>query len=1414
MGLSLGMHLEGWPHVDIIEQAERVRRRMTIPARTASDKATAPGEERLVRYHALSPPAKLVMGMKALIGDTIVTKTLFCNVMTDTDSRSPNGRPWSIASLTEVLDNLQKQDLLDARLVCPEDLLHPVTSDVLRWPQGVNFVKNILIRFPVEIKKHWSYAFDILKNENALRKLRLSVYTNNLTSYNELIEAYETNRKYFPEPHPLRSMFLDIPISLDWLSKRTPLIRHEIFMIKLNRFLLTGSISPGFPQILIYFLEQENNPSFASFSHWIPAFHLLSGNLPYLSQYAAIKGDEHGFVRPKFQGAVAFLSGDHAASIVSYRVALKAYRQYTRRRKIFFDGPHGLYFLMALLAANDSSVHAEIQTNLNAVNLDVDSYRHGFSAIQAMLFLMQGLESKAIELVKFLRVKKPSVPLSDACLCLAEYFIDPNSLQQRVAYLEERKSSLQEILPLVAHIYNCILARINELPVDADIWTDFTQIIQIRPPWERAFDNLSVLLRPGKPKSQERVAAAQTKRLAWFLDFKKKSVEVLEQSFRARQGWSEGRTVAMKRLYEQDPRLNYLTDHDRQALRAIRKESGSWGNNDEYDFDVGNVFAALIGHPNVFDANSRESSVELVTYPLELVVNDTKNGYRFTLSHSSDYPTVFIEEETPTRFRVIVFSEKTLAFREVLGTKGLEVPRHAKEQVISLLKEQGLALPVRTDIVDTDVAVVEGDTKPVVQMRPIELGMTVSVQVRPFGTQGPYYLPGQGSRSVLFSMNKEQKRANRNLDGERKALSRVYAACPMLQQLLDGGYEGVVDGLESGLDLLLELQECPHPMVIEWPESKPLRVFQPVSAKQMVLNLKQSRDWFQVNGEIRLDKDQVVAMEYLMERLDQAKGRFIPLDDGRFVTLTSHFRQQLERLRSMTESTRNGRKLATLGAVAMQELVEETGTVKADQAWNNLSTRIREANAHVPVVPSTLQAELRDYQVEGFHWLSRLARWGAGACLADDMGLGKTVQAIAVMLELAPVGPCLVIAPTSVCHNWENELARFAPVLNVYRLSATADRAALLSAMGPMDVLVTSYGLLQSEGDRLADVTWQIMILDEAQAIKNANTLRAQASRKLNAAFRIAISGTPIENYLDELWSLFQVINPNLLGTREGFQKRFSGPIEKNRDASTLQALRALVRPFILRRTKSMVLSELPPRTDVTLEVELPADEQAFHEALRQKAIETLERLSVEDPGQKRFRILAEITRLRRACCHPSLVDPETSLPGAKLTMFLELAEELIRNRHKALVFSQFVGQLELVRAVLDVKGIHYQYLDGSTPAKEREKRVNAFQSGEGDLFLISLKAGGLGLNLTAADYVIHMDPWWNPAVEDQASDRAHRIGQNRPVTVYRLIIQNSIEVKMLSLHKDKRDLADSLLEGTETSVRLSEDDLLELIRG
>ena len=460
-------------------------------------------------------------------------------------------------------------------------------------------------------------------------------------------------------------------------------------------------------------------------------------------------------------------------------------------------------------------------------------------------------------------------------------------------------------------------------------------------------------------------------------------------------------------------------------------------------------------------------------------------------------------------------------------------------------------------------------------------------------------------------------------------------------------------------------------------------------------------------------------------------------------------------------------------------------------------------------IPRALQAELRGYQADGFRWLARLAEIGLGGCLADDMGLGKTVQIIALFLHRAKTGPALVVAPTSVCDNWSKEIARFAPSLKV-RSFAGAERARHLEKLGAGDVVITSYALLQQDIEVLEGIEWGTAVLDEAQLVKNADTLRAKAAYRLRAPVRIASTGTPVENQVGDLYGIFRFVMPDLLGSWTRFSRRFNGMGEA--DGAGRRALKRLLQPFVLRRTKAQVLDDLPPMTEIQHTVTLSAAEAELYEAVRRTALEKLSG-AAKDP-RSGIQVLAEITRLRRLCCHPALVLPNTTVGSSKLESFMELLEELVENRHRAIVFSQFVDVLGLARKMLEAKGISYQYLDGSTPPKQRTLAVEAFQAGEGDAFLISLKAGGFGLNLTGADYVIDLDPWWNPAVESQASDCTHRIGQTRPVTVYRLVTAGTVEARIVELHASKRELADSLLEDTNRTATLSTDELRALLEG
>ena len=1374
----------------------------------------------LERYAGLPPGPKLVLRLKSLIF-LPTGKTEFLECLTRGALRMPDGKAWSSRFVNAALDELLGQKLLTETLGCPAALLHPVAVDAAASGDAELLVAAVQRSFPARRSVTYYAVARPIDRDALQRMIRLAIYANDGAEFTTNRDLFDKEWAPHRAVHFLATLVAGVPIAAGWLASRHPAIQLALFEAKFLGFQGAGVPDPDLPALVSHYREMQDSEGFTGIRRVLLQHDLLAGRLDDVQRGMMAIEDAVGDQRLAVAGAVAFLEGRNEAALQHYRDALKLLRKRLGKRKVFLDGLPGVFFLMALLRANSAGVHAEIQAGIDAVISTPSPYAGGFLAIQALLWLVQGLEPRARELLAKLRQGMPAEPLSVACITLAEHAIEPALTRAGRADLAARFEHWKETLPLIARIHAEILAAVVEArgPYQAylaapgfRLGVAFTQLIQTRQPWERALESLQAFLGSETAKADTGKGLRKAKRLVWFVDPETRSVEVAEQSARGREGWTDGRPVAMKRLHEHDPRLDYLTEQDRAALRSIRKETRGWYGEEAYYFDTLRTIPSLVGHPAVFDARYRSQSLELVSYPVELVVVENRDGYRVALSHTASAPTVFLEAETRTRYRVVEFSQRMLAVQEILGQRGLTVPHSARDRVVAMVRRNNPALPIRAEIAEVAQPGTEGRSAPVVQLVPYEGGLKLSLLVRPFGAEGPAYVAGLGGRSVLASIGGQQHRATRDLQAELEQRSALVEACPTLRDRAGAdAHEVAIEDLEGSLELLLELQACTVSVSVEWPEGRKWHV-SPVAPDRLKLRIGQDRDWFSVDGTVALDEEQVLEMRFLLERLDRAQGRFVPLGDGRFVALTRQLQAQLQRLASVSEPHRAGRRVHALGAPALDAVLEEAGEVEADAAWTRHVARIRGAEGWTPKLPATLQGELRDYQVEGFAWLSRLARWGAGACLADDMGLGKTVQAIAAILDQAGEGPCLVVAPTSVCPNWVAEVARFAPTLMTRCLSAADDRAALVAGLGSRDVLVCSYGLLHQEAGLLAGRSWQMVVLDEAQAIKNAETRRAQASVSLQAGFRLALTGTPVENYLDELWSLFNFVNPGLLGSREGFQKRFAVPIERDRDPHARQALRALIRPFLLRRTKAAVLSELPPRTEQTVRVEMTDAERAFYEALRQRALENIAALDAPK-GKRKIHILAEITRLRRACCNPALIDAAAGVPSGKLDAFLDLVQELIRNRHRALVFSQFVGHLGLVREALDARGIRYEYLDGSTPSGERERRVAAFQSGVAELFLISLRAGGTGLNLTAADYVVHLVPWWNPAVEVQASDRAHRIGQERPVTIYRLIMQDSIEERILCLHRDKRDLASDLLEGTEATARLNEEELLDLIR-
>jgi superfamily II DNA or RNA helicase len=585
------------------------------------------------------------------------------------------------------------------------------------------------------------------------------------------------------------------------------------------------------------------------------------------------------------------------------------------------------------------------------------------------------------------------------------------------------------------------------------------------------------------------------------------------------------------------------------------------------------------------------------------------------------------------------------------------------------------------------------------------------------------------------------------------------------------------------------------------------------SAQAIHSEVRSGIDWFELHTAVDFGDGRVIPLPRLLSALRQGHTT-VTLDDGTVGMLPEEWLQRWAGIASLGEVSGDHVRFKVSQAALLDAALASQPATRVDERFARARDALGSFEGVAPLdVAASFVGQLRDYQREALGWFEFLRRFGMGGCLADDMGLGKTVMVLAWLDRLRAAGevtgPSLVVVPRSVVFNWREEAARFAPALRVLDFSGSSRSVEHLDGH---DLVLTTYGTLRRDAVRLKDVEFEYVILDEAQTIKNAATAGAKAARLLSAKHRLALSGTPVENHLGELWSLIEFLNPGLLGTSSAFAKH--GAAAARRDPEAVTTLSRGLRPFILRRTKAQVAPELPPRTELTLHCELQGVQRELYDELRDHyRTSLLGRIARDGFNKSRMHVLEALLRLRQAACHTGLIDERQAGAGsAKFDALLPLLAEVREEGHKALVFSQFTSLLALLRTRLDAEQVPYEYLDGQT--RDRHARVERFHTDPAcGLFLISLKAGGLGLNLAAAEYVFLLDPWWNPAVEAQAIDRAHRIGQTRHVFAYRLIASDTVEEKIAELQRSKRDLADAILLADAALIRnLKREDLEVLL--
>ena len=817
---------------------------------------------------------------------------------------------------------------------------------------------------------------------------------------------------------------------------------------------------------------------------------------------------------------------------------------------------------------------------------------------------------------------------------------------------------------------------------------------------------------------------------------------------------------------------------------------------------VHRALAALAGHPRIYGPQ-RRARVEVQRSALGLLLRAEPDGGVLLqpaldgrpwpldqvlgeLREAAAGGRVVWRDPEWTRLTVAAAPPDVFAFFEALKQRGARFPAEGAGALLDRLPALQRLLPVDVDPALRGPALrVAPRPRLVLRMGPdarlsvrLELLLLPGASARPPG-RGPEITYGQGPMGRAHLV--------RDFDDERLLAGELVDLLHLDPAGAAGDAVWALEG-DRALAFLARAEDLAEagalPAELAWAGPRP-RLARAVEPSALRLEVQGGAGWFGVGGGLEVDGLEL-ALGALLDQV-RAGRRYVQLTTELFAELSDALRG---RLGALAAGAPQGR-LAPLLAHTVDALAQAGAQIQANAAWEAHRAALADAMAWEPPPPPGLRAELRAYQADGVRWMLRLDRAGAGGVLADDMGLGKTLQALALLCHRADRGPALVVAPTSVGPVWMAEAARFAPGLRLlpHRGPDRDKRAALA---GPGDVLVTSYELLardlapESRG-ALADLPFATLILDEAQAVKNPGTQRWQAARAVQADRVFALSGTPVENRLEELWALLELTTPGLLGGLGAFRAAAQDPARR-------EALPRLVRPFVLRRSKAEVAPELPPRIERVEKVEPgPAEAARYRRAAAAAAARVRQVAATGGDDQRRFEVLAALTRLRQLACHPALIDEGWTASSAKLDRAVELIDEATAAGSKVLVFSQFTRHLALVRAALEAQGHRCGWLDGSLSPAARQRAVEGFQAGQWPVFLLSLMAGGSGLTLTAADTVLLLDPWWNPAVEAQAGDRAHRIGQTRGVTIVKLVTAGTVEEQVLALQDAKRQLVTEL---------------------
>ncbi|MEM6688819.1 MAG: SNF2-related protein [Planctomycetota bacterium] len=1058
-----------------------------------------------------------------------------------------------------------------------------------------------------------SYSFFYRINEHeAIRNMRFAFYGNDWESFQELLYAYS-----------FRPYLLD-PFCLDTFAGLSPKIQADFFNDTVLRMVNVGGrcrhdFAANFDEI-IDGMQKLPDDMIANATDLLTA----QGNVDALDKLAS-RVETH----PEIKGCAAFLRGDFVAARTQFEAADQQERKRTKKRSTNLRGFPMVLYAILLLKENSAPSQKHAKQIIKTINQWGDIWHFtGFPLEQALEHQKNPLIIKKLFLPDPEEIPPLSLLISGWISCW--YFADQSppfelkTVEQLIAnYRDSRMDWLAAEMAAIAARMSSGKTKPKKLAAQAEELhtqlgtTTIVDFIETKPQWEAGLNALENLCQPTKAANKSTTASVAEERMIWEAELGKAWITLTPfiQKYGAK-GWSKGRKVGLERLYEQwqTSAFDFLSDHDQRICRTLRQyeQRNHYGYREtHHEWDQEKLISALIGHPHLYLANQRDEPIQITEARPHLQIKRSKKQIKLVVEPklSQNENATRITKESSHRYSIVRFSNQQ---REVanLVAELPGVPVDQQDRVFKIAQSLASVIDVQSDIegAPSTGEEVDASSQVVAQLTPFQDGLRVELFVQPFGEKGPYCRPGAGAQAILANVEGKALSTTRDLQSEHKNLEQLISECHSLETrtVSKDQTEWLFEESDDALELVVQLQTLADQkrVLVLWPRGKTHDVAASVSVSGFQMSVRRDRDWFAASGKLEVDNELVIDLMKLLDIASAGPSRFVRMDDGRFLALTQELRQRIADITAFGTLSKNKVRFTPARALVVNEVLGDTA-LKPDKHWKDHLSRIEEAGSVSVEVPSTLQAELRDYQVEGYTWLKRLAHWNTGACLADDMGLGKTLQALTLLVDRAIDGPQLVVAPASVGFNWESETHRFAPTLTP-KLFRDFDRDQFFEEIQPGDLVITSYGLLQSEIERFEAVQWHTVLLDEAQAIKNMGTKRSQAVMQLQADFRIILTGTPMENHLGELWNLFRFIMPGLLGSHDDFRKRFAIPIERDNCRMARNQLKRLVQPFLLRRTKSEVLAELPARSESVLEVELSPAEATLYETMRQKALEQI----------------------------------------------------------------------------------------------------------------------------------------------------------------------------------------------------------------